>query len=64
MPSFVLAVIDPAVSEATAAQSLSRPKLRATRLPAPIELEIDGAVLRIGRGADMQTIAAVPEQCT
>ena len=59
VPSFVPAVIDPAVTEATAAERLSRPKRRSTRPPAPIELEIDGAVLRIGDGADTETVAAV-----
>ena len=59
VPSFVPAVIDPAVTEATAVEHPSRPKRRPTRPPAPIELEIDGAVLRIGDGADTETVAAV-----
>lgn len=59
VPSFVPAVIDPAVTEATAAERSSRPKRRLTRPPAPIELEIDGAVLRIGDGADTAIVAAV-----
>lgn len=59
VPSFVPAVIDPAVSEATTAERLPRPKRRSTRPPAPIKLEIDGAVLRIGGGADTATVAAV-----
>ena len=59
VPSFVPAMIDPAVTEATAAERSSRPKRHLTGPPAPIELEIDGAVLRIGDGADTAIVAAV-----
>jgi len=53
---------DPGVDARHARQCLersSRPERRLTGPPAPIELEIDGAVLGIGDGADTAIVAAV-----
>lgn len=58
-PSFVPAVVDPPVSEATEADPMPRAKRRSARPAAPIELEVDGVTVRIGRGADAGTVAAV-----
>jgi transposase len=52
-PAFVPVVIEP---EAPAA---SPPKKRRTPRAGDIEIEIDGVVVRIGRGAEAKTVAAV-----
>jgi transposase len=57
-PSFVPAVIDPL----PASDPVPRPKRQRRRgETGVIELEIDGASVRIGRGADAQIISAVIE---
>lgn len=58
-PSFVPAVIDPPASAATEAAPKPQAKRRSARAAAPIELEIDGVMVRIDRGADTETVAAV-----
>lgn len=57
-PTFVPAVIEP-VSRSDAAPS--RRTHRRRRTHAPVELEIDGVAVKIGRGADATLIAAVIE---
>lgn len=56
-PAFVPAVIETAERKKAVAKRRNRPMTP----PAAIELEIDGVVARIGRGADAATIAAVVE---
>ena len=66
---FVPAVIDPPITKAAGAAPTSGSK----RLPRPrkkkgardagvIELEIDGIAMRVGRGADTKTVAAVTRE--
>ena len=58
LPSFVPAVIDPAGTEATETKPLPGAQRRRSRPAAPIELEIGGVMVRIGHGADTETVAA------
>ncbi|HEY0293105.1 MAG TPA: transposase [Hansschlegelia sp.] len=55
-PAFVPAVIETALRKEPA-----RRRKDPSKRPAAIEVEIDGVVARIGRGADAATIAAVVE---
>jgi transposase len=55
-PLFVPAVIEP---EPTAMAPVSRKRSRRSRRAAAIELEIEGVVVKIARGADAGVIAAV-----
>ena len=58
---FVPAVVGPAVVEASrpAPLPLGREPKRARRADGLIEVEIDGVTVRVGRGAEAKTIAAV-----
>ncbi|WP_031205088.1 transposase [Mesorhizobium sp. LSHC440B00] len=56
-PAFVPAVV--AAAEPVASRSPKQQKRQATRDAGVIELEIDGIVMRVGRGADTRTVAAV-----
>jgi transposase len=53
-PAFV-----PAIAEVSAPAMTKRPRRRRLSPAAPIELEIDGVVMRIGPGAQASTVAAV-----
>lgn len=58
-PAFVPAVVTPPTLE-TAPKRPARPRKRKTARDAGvIELEIDGIAMRVGRGADTKTVAAV-----
>jgi transposase len=61
MPRFVPAVIDgePAIAIAASARSNQRCRARATESSGMIAVEIAGTVVRVSRGADAQTVAAV-----
>ncbi|MER9870844.1 transposase [Mesorhizobium sp. M0136] len=56
-PTFVPAVV--VVPEPAASRSPKQRKRQATRDAGMIELEIDGIAMRVGRGADTKTVAAV-----
>jgi transposase len=56
-PSFVPAVIEPALASAPPPVTRQRRRSRASA----IELEIDGVAVKIGSGADKRTITAVIE---
>ncbi|AZO19438.1 MAG: IS66 family insertion sequence hypothetical protein [Mesorhizobium sp.] len=56
-PAFVPAVL--AAAEPVASRSPKQRKRQATRGAGMIELEIDGISMRVGRGADTKTVAAV-----
>lgn len=56
-PAFVPAVV--AAAEPVASRSPKQRKRQATRDAGMIELEIDGIAMRVGRGADTKTVAAV-----
>lgn len=56
-PTFVPAVV--AAAEPVASRSSKQRKRKATRDAGMIELEIDGIAMRVGRGADTKTVAAV-----
>lgn len=58
-PLFVPAVVAAPISERAARQPPKPRKRRATRDAGVIELEIDGVAMRVGRGADARTVAAV-----
>jgi len=53
-PAFV-----PVVAEMRAAATAKRSRRRRSSAAAPIELEIDGVVVRVGPGAPASTVAAV-----
>jgi transposase len=57
-PRFVPAVVEAEVPERTACQRRG-PTRRADRTGGIIEIEIDGVTVRVGRGADAKTVAAV-----
>jgi transposase len=59
-PSFVPAVIEPAASSDPEVV-VRRPRRRRRSRAGAVELEIDGALVKIARGADAQVIAAVIE---
>ncbi|MER9138781.1 transposase [Mesorhizobium sp. M0830] len=56
-PAFVPAVV--AAAGPVASRSPKQQKRQAARDAGVIELEIDGIVMRVGRGADSKTVAAV-----
>lgn len=58
-PAFVPAVVTPPPPEPTPARPARPRKRKATRDAGVIELEIDGIAMRVGRGADAKTVAAV-----
>jgi transposase len=56
---FVPAVVAAPISEPAARRAPSTRKRKAARDAGVIELEIDGIAMRVGRGADAKTVAAV-----
>lgn len=58
-PSFVPAVVTAPPPEPTPMRPVQPRKRKATRDAGVIELEIDGIAMRVGRGADAKTVAAV-----
>jgi len=58
-PLFVPAVVAAPISERAARQPPKPRKRKAARDAGVIELEIDGVAMRVGRGADARTVAAV-----
>ena len=60
-PAFAAVVVEPVpVAAADAAAARPRPRrLRSAGQAGVIELEIDGIAMRVGRGADARTVAAV-----
>lgn len=59
-PTFVPAVIEPAITSDRVAPT-KRPRRLGRSQPSAVELEIDGTLVKIARGADAQLIAAVIE---
>jgi transposase len=57
--AFVPAVMTSAAAQSTAKHPTRPRKRKATRDAGVIELEIDGIAMRVGRGADARTVAAV-----
>ncbi|PBB39613.1 hypothetical protein CK221_01980 [Mesorhizobium sp. WSM3868] len=58
-PAFVPAVVTAPPPEPAATRPAQPRKRKATRGVGVIELEIDGIAMRVGRGADAGTVAAV-----
>jgi transposase len=58
-PAFVPAVIAPPAQEPAAKRRPRQRRRKAARDAGAIELEIDGIAMRVGRGADAKTVAAV-----
>lgn len=58
-PLFVPAVVAGPRSEPAAMRPATQRKRKAARDAGVIELEIDGVAMRVGRGADARTVAAV-----
>lgn len=58
-PSFVPAVVMAPPPEPAPARPAQPQKRKATRDVGVIEVEIDGIAMRVGRGADAKTVAAV-----
>lgn len=61
-PMFVPAVVEPAVElppEPSPRRRTSRPARKAGGVSGVIEVEIDGVTVRVGRGAESKTVAAV-----
>jgi len=58
-PLFVPAVVSAPISERAARQPPKPRKRKAARDASVLELEIDGVAMRVGRGADARTVAAV-----
>ncbi|RWA79530.1 MAG: IS66 family insertion sequence hypothetical protein [Mesorhizobium sp.] len=58
-PAFVPAVVTAPPPESTATRPAQPRKRKTTRDAGVIELEIDGIAMRVGRGADARTVAAV-----
>ncbi|MET3598004.1 transposase [Mesorhizobium shonense] len=58
-PAFVPAVVTAPPPEPAATRPAQPRKRKATRGVGVIELEIDGIAMRVGRGADAKTVAAV-----
>jgi transposase len=56
---FVPAVVAPPTRKPTAQRRPRQRKQKAVRGAGVIELEIDGVAMRVGRGADARTVAAV-----
>ena len=52
-------VLEPSAEAAAASPSASKPKKGRRTRPGGIELEIDGVVVRVERGAEARTVAAV-----
>jgi transposase len=58
-PRFVPAVVEAQVPERTVRRQRRGPTRRTDRAPGIIEVEIDGVTVRVGRGAEAKTVAAV-----
>ncbi|MDH6235049.1 transposase [Mesorhizobium soli] len=58
-PLFVPAVVTAALPEPAPTRPARPRQRKATHAPGVIELEIDGIAMRVGRGADAKTVAAV-----
>ena len=58
-PKFVPAIVDAALPARTARGPRRKPTRRADRTFSIIEVEIEGVTVRIGRGAEAKTVAAV-----
>ena len=58
-PQFVPAVIEAQVPERKVRRPRRDPRRQAIALAGIIEIEIDGVTVRVGRGADAKTVAAV-----
>ena len=58
-PLFVPAVVAAPEAEPAGKRARSTRKRKAAREAGVIELEIDGVAMRVGRGADARTVAAV-----
>ena len=58
-PIFAPVVLEPSTEATAASPSASRPKKGRRTRPGGIELEIDGVVVRVERGAEARTVAAV-----
>jgi transposase len=58
-PLFVPAVVAAPMSEPAAGRLPKQRKRKAARDAGVIELEIDGVAMRVGRGVDARTVAAV-----
>jgi transposase len=59
VPQFVPAVIEAQVAERTVRRQRRGPTRRTDRTGGIIEVEIDGVTVRVGRGAEAKTVAAV-----
>ena len=58
-PQFVPAVVEAQLPEATVRRRSRSPTRQADRTCGIIEIEIDGVTVRVGRGAEAKTVAAV-----
>jgi transposase len=58
-PTFVPAVVDTAPSDGTVVRRKRQRTHRAERTSGIIEVEIEGVTVRVGRGAEAKTVAAV-----
>ncbi len=58
-PIFAPVVLEPAPEAAAVQRGEARPKKARRTRPSGIELEIDGMVVRVERGAEARTVAAV-----
>lgn len=58
-PTFVPAVVDAEPPEGSGVRQRRKRTRRADRTCGVIEVEIDGVTVRVGRGAEAKTVAAV-----
>jgi transposase len=58
-PNFVPAVVEPQLPERAARRGERKRTRQAERVSGIIEVEIDGVTVRVGRGAEAKTVAAV-----
>jgi transposase len=58
-PSFVPAIVDASVPERADGRRKRSRRRRPDHVSGIIEVEIDGVTVRVGRGADAKTVAAV-----
>jgi transposase len=58
-PRFVPAVVEAQVPERTVGRRSRGPRRQVDRTCGMIEIEIDGVTVRVGRGAEAKTVAAV-----
>ena len=59
MPQFVPAVVEPALPEGAAGRRQRQRARPVDRAVGIIEVEIEGVSVRVGRGADAETVAMV-----